>query len=128
MFNLSLRTGCIPDDWKHARVTPIYKGKGDITDAWNLRHISVKVHIAKLFEKEIQCQLVSYLVSKDFLTLDQSSYRKCYSTTTCLHNTIDESLQNIDDRLYTGVFSRYLKMFWQNWSWDFTKQNEKVWH
>ena len=81
----------------------MYKGKGDINDTGNFRPISVIGHIAKLFEKVIQCQLISYLVDKDFITLDQSAYRKYHSTTTCLHNTIDEWLQNMDDRLLTGV-------------------------
>ena len=103
IFRLSLMNGIVPSDWKYARVTPIYKGKGDIKDTSNFRPISVLPHIAKIFEKEIQCQLVSYLIDKDFITLDQSAYRKFHSTTTCLHNTIDEWLQNMDDKLYTGV-------------------------
>ena len=29
IFNFSLKTGFVLDDWKYARVTPVYKGKGD---------------------------------------------------------------------------------------------------
>ena len=35
LFNASLETSCIPLDWKLARVTPIYKGKGDKYDKGN---------------------------------------------------------------------------------------------
>lgn len=103
IFNLSITTGVVPSDWKYSRVTPVYKGKGETTDSSNFRPISVLGHIAKIIEKEIQCQLVKYLVNHDFITLDQSAYREFHSTSTCLHNTIDEWLQNMDDKLYTGI-------------------------
>ena len=103
IYNLSINSGIVPSDWKHARITPVYKGKGDVSDPSNFRPISVIGHLAKIFEKEIQFQLVTYLIRKDFITLDQSAYRKCHSTSTCLHNTIDEWLQNIDDKLFTGI-------------------------
>ena len=35
MFNLSIYSGEIPIDWKCAKVTPIYKGKGDSDDCGN---------------------------------------------------------------------------------------------
>ena len=72
-------------------------------DPCNFRPISVLCHVSKIFEKVVQCQLVTFLVKHDFITLDQYAYRKFHSTTSCLHNTIDEWLQNIDDRLCTGI-------------------------
>ena len=30
LYNLTLKTGTIPEQWKTARVTPIYKGKGTV--------------------------------------------------------------------------------------------------
>ena len=103
LFNLSISTGVVPDDWKYARVTPIYKGKGDTEYEGNYRPISVICHIAKLIEKEIQVQLLHYLIQHDFICLDQSAYLKFHSTQTSLHNTVDEWLQNIDDQLLTAV-------------------------
>ena len=35
LYNMSLMTGIVPNDWKFARVTPIYKGNGDINDPGN---------------------------------------------------------------------------------------------
>ena len=32
IFNESLNCGFLPDDWKLARTTPVYKGKGDKND------------------------------------------------------------------------------------------------
>ena len=47
LFNMSLNTGQIPDDWKKVRVTPIFKNKGSNTDPNNYRPISVIGHIPK---------------------------------------------------------------------------------
>ena len=41
LFNMSLSTRQIPDDWKKARVTPFFKNKGSNTDPNNYRPISV---------------------------------------------------------------------------------------
>ena len=51
----------------------------------------------------MQCQLINYLNEHDFITPDQSAYRKYHSTASCLHTSIDEWLQNIEDHYVTGV-------------------------
>jgi hypothetical protein len=103
MYNLTFSHGVIPSDWKVARVTPIYKNSGDVNVATNYRPISVIGFIAKVLEKDVQCQFMSYLIENHFITLDQSAYKKFHSTSTCLHTTIDEWLQNMDDKLFTGI-------------------------
>jgi hypothetical protein len=103
IFNRSLQNGIVPDDWKFARVTPIYKGKGPKNDAVNYRPISVLSFVSRIVEKLVQCQFMNFLVCHQFITLDQYAYRKYHSTTNCLHTTIDEWLQNMDDKLLTGV-------------------------
>ena len=30
LFNISLQCGIVPSDWKYSRVTPIYKGAGEV--------------------------------------------------------------------------------------------------
>ena len=51
MLNASLKISFVPEDWKIARVTPVYKGKGNKLEEGNYRPISVIGHIAKLFER-----------------------------------------------------------------------------
>ena len=46
MVNSSLENGIVHDDWKKARVTPVYKNEGEINDENNIRLISVISHIA----------------------------------------------------------------------------------
>ncbi len=54
LINMSISNGQIPEDWKLARITPIYKDKGCHITIGNYRPISVISHIAKIMEKEVQ--------------------------------------------------------------------------
>ena len=56
LTTVSLKTGIFPDDWKLAKVTPIYK-TDDKTLCENYRPISVISSIAKIFEKLVSKQL-----------------------------------------------------------------------
>ena len=80
LFNHSLKVGIVPDDWKKARVTPLYKGKGSKLDPGNYRPISVISFISKILEKCVQCRLLNYLETHNFITVDQSAYLKNHST------------------------------------------------
>ena len=59
VFNLSLGTGMHIDEWKHARVTPIFRSD-DRRKYKNYRPISILPIISKVFEKEI---CVRYIVT-----------------------------------------------------------------
>ena len=50
-FNLSLNQVIVPPDWKLAKVTPIYKGKGKLSDPGNYRPISVVPTVANGLRK-----------------------------------------------------------------------------
>ena len=56
LFNLSVKSGVFPVDWKLAKVSPIYK-TGERIDPNNYRPISVLSTIARIFEKVIYEQL-----------------------------------------------------------------------
>ena len=57
--NLSLGESLFPDEWKKAKVTPIFKA-GDKTDVGNYRPISVLPIISKITERAIDDQLYVY--------------------------------------------------------------------
>ena len=103
LFNLTIKTGIIPDDWKVARVTPIYKGKGNKDDMSNYRPISITLHVMKILEHEVLDQLMIYLNKYQLLTPDQSAFLKRHSTETCLHRVVTDWIDNIDNNLFTGV-------------------------
>ena len=54
IYNLSLKTGEVPSDWKLARITPIYKGEGSKNDPNNYRPISVTCHLVKPLERHVK--------------------------------------------------------------------------
>ncbi|MFN9999698.1 MAG: hypothetical protein ACK559_01090, partial [bacterium] len=53
LFNKSIRTGEIPEDWKHAHVTPIFK-KGAKSDPGNYRPVSLTSVCCKILESIIR--------------------------------------------------------------------------
>ena len=61
-------SGTFPDDWKLARVIPVYKNNGDVNIMSNYRPISVTGHIAKIVEKLVRPQLVSYQEEHFYVT------------------------------------------------------------
>ena len=108
IFNLSLSEGKFPDDWKSARVCPIFKsGKRD--ECANYRPISILSAISKIFEKLVFEQLSRYLTTNKILTDYQSGFRKGFSTCFSLLRTTNEWLVNMDKGLINGVVFLDLK-------------------
>ena len=60
VINKALKSGVFEQDWKSARVTPIYKDDGDINDENNNRPISVIDHIAKMIESLVSYQIIDF--------------------------------------------------------------------
>jgi hypothetical protein len=48
LINASMTIGYLPSDWKLARVTPAYKGKGEFSNENNYRPLSVISHLQRL--------------------------------------------------------------------------------
>ena len=84
IFNQSLITGIFPNEWKSARVTPLYKNSGKRTEPTNYRPISVIPVVAKVFERIIYDQIYKYLTRNSLLTRHQSGFRSLHSTVTAL--------------------------------------------
>lgn len=103
LINASLKLGYCPADWKLARVTPAYKGKGSSADKSNYRPLSVIGSLAKLMEKCVQTQLVNYLMKHNFISIDQFAYIKHHSTQTCLNRLLDDVLENINENETTAM-------------------------
>ena len=60
IFNLSLQSGIYVNDWKRARVTPIFKSE-DKSKCENYRPISILSIVSKVFEKEVLRQVYTYV-------------------------------------------------------------------
>ena len=108
IFNCCLTTGTFPDDWKLAKVTPIFK-QGDRSDMNNYRPISVISAIAKVFERIVYNQLSSYLSENNILSKYQSGFRSFHSTVTALLKATDNWAFNKDHGYVNAVVSLDLK-------------------
>jgi hypothetical protein len=56
LINAAIMSHTVPHDWKFAKVSPVFKGKGCKCQMKNYRPISVISHVAKVFEQEVQVQ------------------------------------------------------------------------
>ena len=109
IFNVSLQRAIFPDDWKLAKVTPIFK-EGNKADCGNYRPISVISAVAKLFEKLVYRQLTSFLRLNGILVEQQSGFRHQHSTETALLSSTNELwLFNMDRGLHSRVIFLDLK-------------------
>ncbi len=106
--NLSLCTSTFPEEWKRAKVTPIFKS-GDKTDVGNYRPISVLPIVSKIIERAVHDQLYVYLSNAGLLSNAQSGFRTNHSTSTTLLDVQDYILKNMDDGYVTGVIFLDLK-------------------
>ena len=95
MISKSLHSGTFPDDWKCARVTPLFK-QGEASDLNNYRPISVISVIAKVFERIVYDQLYNCLSNEDIISTHQSGFRSLHSTVTALLKATDNWAFNID--------------------------------
>ena len=111
IFNMCLRQGCVPDDLKVARVTPIYKS-GSKDDFSNYRPVSILPICSKILEKIVYKQLYVYVSDNQLMYDRQSGFRKHYLTCTALIKTIDKWNMEIDKGNYVGaVFVDLSKAF-----------------
>ncbi len=96
IFNLSLYTGIYIDEWKRARVIPIYKYE-DRRKCENYRPISILPIVSKVFEREVFRQLYAYLSNNSLLSKFQSGFQPKHSTLSALIQMCDDLLKNIDN-------------------------------
>ena len=88
LFNLSLRTGKVPDEWKQATVTPIPKVKG-CPSPGDLRPISILPTPIKVLEHIIHDQLHLHLMNENFLSPTQYGFQKNKSTVEPIGDFVD---------------------------------------
>jgi hypothetical protein len=86
----------IPDEWKIAFITPIYKNKGSKADLDNYRPISVIPPIAKVFETLIADQIYKYFENQNILSDCQFGFRKNSSCELALNTMIQEWRDSLD--------------------------------
>ena len=111
LFNQSLRTSHIPDDWKKANVTPIFK-KGKTDDPANYRPISLTSIIGKLLESIVADYIVDHLNENNLLIDTQHGFRRHRSCLTNLLEFFDFIIREYDiNRAVDVVYLDFQKAF-----------------
>jgi len=85
IFNMSINTGIVPQDWKDANVSPLFK-KGSRNKPENYRPVSLTSIVGKMLESIIKDHIVDYLNKFNLIRNSQHGFTKGRS---CLTNLLD---------------------------------------
>ena len=94
IFQSSVDQGYVPEQWKKALVSPIYK-KGDRHTAANYRPVSLTSVCCKLCEHAIAKSIMAHLDANNILTDSQHGFRSKRSCQTQLLTFVDELLKSL---------------------------------
>ena len=107
----SLDQGKLPDIWKKANVTPIFK-KGEKSVTGNYRPVSLTSHVCKLTEKIIRQALVQHLENHDLICDEQHGFRKARSCLTNLLSTLEDWTSMYDEgTAFDAIYLDFRKAF-----------------
>jgi hypothetical protein len=96
IFNESIREGVIPDDWKIANVTPIFK-KGARDQCSNYRPVSLTSIVGKLLESIIRDKITTHLEANSLILDTQHGFTKGRSCVTNLLTFFDKVTRAVDE-------------------------------
>lgn len=116
IFDVSIKTSSVPDDWLLARVIPVFK-KGNRLLVSNYRPISLTCICCKLLEHIIAKYLNTFLEQNKVIHSAQHGFRRGLSTTTQLLATVNEFSKVLDKSGQVDVIFM-----------DFSKAFDKVPH
>ncbi len=102
IFNISLKQGKVPKEWKEAIVTPIYK-KGIKSLAANYRPISLTSVVCRTFESIIHKYLIRYLNQNQLISKAQHGFIKNRSTLTQHLTLLNELTINYEKSVTTTI-------------------------
>ena len=88
LFNTSLKESKLPNIWKEANVSPLFK-KGEKQKPNNYRPVSLTCILCKIMESLIRDKLVNFLETNNFLSKNQHGFISRRSCTTNLLATLD---------------------------------------
>ena len=111
LLNLSLTSSRVPNAWKKATITPLYKS-GDMTQCNNYRPISILPLPGKVIEKIVHKRLSEFLETNNVLNKNQGGFRKNQSTmntTVKFLNTIYKAINN--KQISIATFIDFSKAF-----------------
>jgi len=102
IYNNSINTCIFPQEFKNAKVVPIYK-KGLKNDKANYRPISILPIIALIFERHVSSHLKQYFENNNLFYSRQSGFRSNHSCQTAIVKLLDDWISAIDNNEIVGT-------------------------
>ena len=92
----------VTNDWKHAFISPFFKGKGARDELDSYRGISILQVIAKIFEPILCAKVISHFDSNCLFVDQRHGFRTNHSCETDLHSFLGkyQSLKKCDLALF----------------------------
>ena len=103
MFAISFDLSSLPDIWRVALVSPVFK-KGLSSDVCNYRPISLTCIVCKTMESIIRDQLMSYLLRNQLITKQQHGFLSRHSTCSQLIECVNDWSLAINSRQSVDAF------------------------
>ena len=111
LFNCSIRSGRLPDEWKTSMIVPIPKGSMKSNPA-NYRPISLICILCKLLEKYIYSLIIDHLNVTKELSATQWGFRSGRSTVTALLSVTQDWFAALESgKEICAIFFDYQKAF-----------------
>ena len=102
LFNTSLASGELPEDWKCAKITPVFK-LGARSDPTNYQPISLLPIVSKLLEQFVFNNFSQHLEVNSLLPECQYGFRKGRSTQDAVSILVNDLLEAKDNRHCLGA-------------------------
>ena len=96
LFKLSLETGIVPQEWKEARVSPLFK-KGLKDKPENYRPVSLTSIIGKIIESIVKDNLVGHLDRHNLIRNSQHGFTKNRSCLTNILSFMESVTLHVDE-------------------------------
>ena len=111
LFQKSMERGKVPDDWREANVTPLFK-KGSKADPRNDRPVSLTNLIGKTMERVVKEALTKHIESNNLLSNSQHGFRSGRSTQTNLIEYLNVTTKWLDEgRNFDVLYCDFAKEF-----------------
>ena len=111
IFNESLRSGVVPNQWRQASVCPIYKG-GDRHAPSNYRPISLTSIPCKILERLLKKRILTHLETNTLISPHQHGFRPHHSCVTNLLRFMDSLTDAHDNgKISDAIFFDFAKAF-----------------
>ena len=101
IFETSLRDGKLPNDWKLANISPVFK-KGDRSRPSNYRPVSLTCVCSKIMEHIIVSNIMTHFTKNNILTDRQHGFRARHSCETQLLALTHELHEYLEKKYTSG--------------------------